>query len=36
MGRVMIARVLWEHEPLLASSTFQDQIVHPADTDIFG
>jgi len=29
-----IAPVIWEHEPLLATSTFQDQIEKPSSTDI--
>ncbi|WP_103762694.1 PQQ-binding-like beta-propeller repeat protein [Roseovarius confluentis] len=29
-----ITPVIWEHEPLLASSTFQDQIEKPSATDI--
>ena len=29
-----ISPVIWEHEPLLASSTFQDQIEKPSATDI--
>jgi tetratricopeptide (TPR) repeat protein len=34
VGRVVLEPVLWEHEPLVASSTFQDQIVRPSETDI--
>lgn len=34
VGRVVLQPVLWEHEPLLASSTFQDQIVRPSETDV--
>jgi hypothetical protein len=33
-GRAILDPVLWEHEPLLASSTFQEQIIKPADTDV--
>ena len=33
-GRVALKPVLWEHEPLLASSTFQDQIIRPSETDV--
>jgi tetratricopeptide (TPR) repeat protein len=29
-----IDAILWEHEPLLASGTFQTQIIRPAETDI--
>ena len=29
-----IEAILWEHEPLLASGTFQTQIIRPAETDI--
>lgn len=32
--RVELEPIFWEHEPLLASSTFQDQIVRPSETDI--
>ncbi len=34
VGRVVLQSVLWEHEPLVASSTFQEQIIRPSDTDI--
>ncbi len=30
----MLEPVLWEHEPLVATSTFQQQIVKPSDTDV--
>jgi len=30
-GRVRIEPVFWEHEPLVASASFQDQLPHPAD-----
>jgi len=33
-GRAELEPILWEHEPLVATSTFQDQIVRPSDTDI--
>ena len=33
-GRAVLQPVLWEHEPLLASSTFQEQIVKPSETDV--
>ena len=35
MGRVFLVPVLWEEEPLLASSTFQAQIDPPNETDIY-
>ena len=31
---VKIEPIFWEHEPLLASETFQTQIVRPSETDI--
>ena len=31
---VTLSPIFWEHEPLTASSTFQDQLVRPSDTDI--
>ena len=34
IGRVVLEPVLWEHEPLVATSTFQAQIVKPSDTDV--
>ena len=34
MGKVFLAPVLWEQEPLLASSTFQTQIDPPEETQI--
>jgi TolB-like protein/Flp pilus assembly protein TadD len=33
-GRMRLEPILWEHEPLLASSSFQEQISKPSDTDI--
>jgi hypothetical protein len=33
-GRVVLEPVFWEHEPLLATDTFQSQITRPADTDV--
>ncbi|MEZ4414228.1 MAG: tetratricopeptide repeat protein [Gemmatimonadota bacterium] len=33
-GRARLEAVLWEHEPLVATSTFQTQIVRPSETDI--
>lgn len=32
-GRVGIEPIFWEHEPLVASASFQDQLPHPADSD---
>ncbi len=34
LGRVVLQPVLWEHEPLVATSTFQQQIVKPSETDV--
>lgn len=34
IGRVVLEPVLWEHEPLVATSTFQQQIVKPSETDV--
>lgn len=34
IGKVVLEPVLWEHEPLLATSTFQHQIVKPSETDV--
>lgn len=33
-GRLVLEPVLWEHEPLVATSTFQQQIVKPSETDV--
>jgi tetratricopeptide (TPR) repeat protein len=33
-GRVVLQPILWEHEPLVASSTFQEQIIRPSETDV--
>ncbi len=33
-GWVMLQAILWEHEPVRATSTFQEQIVRPSETDI--
>ena len=33
-GRIVLEPVLWEHEPLVATANFQEQIVQPSDTDI--
>jgi tetratricopeptide (TPR) repeat protein len=33
-GRVTLEPIFWEHEPLLATDTFQKQIVRPSETDI--
>lgn len=32
-GRIEIEPIFWEHEPLVASASFQDQLPHPADAD---
>lgn len=32
-GRIEIDPIFWEHEPLVASASFQDQLPHPADAD---
>jgi tetratricopeptide (TPR) repeat protein len=34
IGRLVLEPVLWEHEPLVATSTFQHQIVKPSETDV--
>ena len=34
IGRVVLEPVLWEHEPLVATATFQAQIVKPSETDV--
>ncbi len=34
VGKVVLEPVLWENEPLVATSTFQHQIVKPSDTDV--
>ncbi len=33
-GRVVLEPVFWEHEPLLATDTFQTQISKPSDADV--
>lgn len=33
-GQVALNPVFWEHEPLTASATFQDQLIRPSQTDI--
>lgn len=33
-GRVELEPIYWEHEPLLATQTFQEQITRPSETDI--
>jgi tetratricopeptide (TPR) repeat protein len=33
-GRAVLEPVFWEHEPLLATDTFQTQITKPSDADI--
>ncbi len=34
IGKVVLEPVLWEKEPLVATSTFQHQIVKPSETDV--
>lgn len=34
VGRVVLKPVLWEHEPLVATGSFQEQIVRPSETDV--
>jgi tetratricopeptide (TPR) repeat protein len=34
IGRVILEPVIWEHEPLVATATFQAQIVKPSETDV--
>lgn len=33
-GRVVLKPIYWEHEPLLATQSFQEQITRPSQTDI--
>ena len=33
-GRIQLDPVFWEHEPLRATQTFQEQITRPSETDI--
>ena len=33
-GRITLEPIFWEHEPLLATDTFQTQIARPSETDI--
>ena len=33
-GRVVLDPIFWEHEPLAATATFQDQIVRPGMADV--
>lgn len=33
-GQVQLSPIYWEHEPLLATKSFQEQIVRPSETDI--
>ena len=33
-GRAVLEPVFWEHEPLLATDTFQTQIAKPSDADV--
>jgi tetratricopeptide (TPR) repeat protein len=34
IGRLVLEPVIWEHEPLVATATFQAQIVKPSETDV--
>ena len=34
VGRVVLDPVLWEHEPLVATGNFQEQLVRPSQTDV--
>lgn len=34
IGRLVLEPLLWEHEPLLASGNFQEQLVRPSETDV--
>ncbi|MEX2124361.1 MAG: tetratricopeptide repeat protein [Woeseia sp.] len=34
VGRVVLQPVLWEHEPLVATANFQEQLVRPSETDV--
>ncbi len=34
IGRLVLEPVLWEHEPLVATGNFQEQIVRPSETDV--
>lgn len=34
LGRVELKSVFWEHEPLLASESYQEQIAEPSESDI--
>jgi len=33
-GQVTLDPIFWEHEPLLATKSFQEQIIRPSETDI--
>jgi len=33
-GRISLDPIFWEHEPLRATQTFQEQIIRPSETDI--
>ena len=33
-GQVLLEPIFWEHEPLLATKSFQEQIIRPSETDI--
>ncbi|HLU07404.1 MAG TPA: tetratricopeptide repeat protein [Woeseiaceae bacterium] len=34
VGRVVLEPVLWEHEPLVATAHFQEQLVRPSECDV--
>lgn len=34
LGKVVLEPVLWENEPLVATATFQQQIIKPSETDV--
>ena len=34
VGRVVLDPVLWEHEPLVATANFQEQLVRPSECDV--
>lgn len=34
IGRIVLETLMWENEPLLATATFQQQIIRPSDADV--
>jgi hypothetical protein len=34
-GQIQIERIMWEHEPLRATATFQEELVRPSEADVF-